>query len=78
MAAGPGISGIVAYLAITTGFYQQIVGTPLIWIVMLAPLGIGDALDRCRAFFETGQLHPRTAPGFARRRVGCRRTPHRP
>jgi Inhibitor of apoptosis-promoting Bax1 len=40
MAAGLGISGIVAYLAVSTGLYQQIVGTPLIWIVMLAPLGM--------------------------------------
>ena len=40
MAAGLGISGVVAYLAVATGFYQQIVGTPLIWIVMLAPLGM--------------------------------------
>jgi FtsH-binding integral membrane protein len=40
MAAGLAISGLVAYLAVSTGFYQQIVGTPLIWIVMLAPLGM--------------------------------------
>ena len=40
MAAGLGISGIVAYLAVSTGLYQQIVETPLIWIVMLAPLGM--------------------------------------
>jgi hypothetical protein len=40
MTAGLGISGIVAYLAVSTGLYQQIVGTPLIWIVMLAPLGM--------------------------------------
>jgi uncharacterized protein len=40
MAAGLAISGLVAYLAATTGFYQQIAGTPLIWIVMLAPLGM--------------------------------------
>jgi len=39
MVAGLGISGLVAYLAVTTGFYQQIAGTPLIWVVMLAPLG---------------------------------------
>jgi len=39
MAAGLAISGLVAYLAVTNGFYQQIAGTPLIWIVMLAPLG---------------------------------------
>ncbi|HEX4210998.1 MAG TPA: Bax inhibitor-1/YccA family protein, partial [Candidatus Binataceae bacterium] len=40
MAAGLGISGIVAYLAVATGLYQQIVGTPLIWIVLLSPLGM--------------------------------------
>jgi uncharacterized protein len=39
MATGLGISGLVAYLAVTTGFYEQIAGTPLIWVVMLAPLG---------------------------------------
>src|SRR6267142_6032001 len=39
MAAGLTISGLVAYLAGATGFYQQIAGTPLIWLVMLAPLG---------------------------------------
>ena len=38
MAAGVGLTGLVAYLAISTGFYQQIAGTPLIWLVMLAPL----------------------------------------
>ena len=40
MAAGLAISGLVAYLAASTGFYQQIAGTPLLWIVMLAPLGM--------------------------------------
>jgi hypothetical protein len=40
MAAGLAISGFVAYFAASTGFYQQIAGTPLIWIVMLAPLGM--------------------------------------
>src|SRR5690348_1270758 len=40
MAAGLALSGLVAYLAVSTGFYQQIAGTPLIWIVMLAPLGM--------------------------------------
>ena len=39
MAAGLAVTGIVAYAAIATGLYQQIVGTPLIWLVMLAPLG---------------------------------------
>ena len=40
MSAGLAISGLVAYISISTGFYQQIAGTPLIWIVMLAPLGM--------------------------------------
>jgi FtsH-binding integral membrane protein len=38
MAAGLGLTGVVAYTAVATGFYQQIAGTPLIWIIMLAPL----------------------------------------
>ena len=40
MSAGLAISGLVAYVSVSTGFYQQIAGTPLIWIVMLAPLGM--------------------------------------
>src|SRR5258705_12635685 len=40
MAAGLAISGLVAYFAVATGFYQQIAGTPLIWLVMLAPIGV--------------------------------------
>jgi FtsH-binding integral membrane protein len=39
MAAGLAVTGLVAYGAVATGFYQQIAGTPLIWLVMLAPLG---------------------------------------
>jgi FtsH-binding integral membrane protein len=39
MAAGLGVTGLVAYVVVATGFYQQIAGTPLIWLVMLAPLG---------------------------------------
>jgi uncharacterized protein len=38
MAAGLGITGLVAYVAVSAGFYQQIAATPLIWVVMLAPL----------------------------------------
>lgn len=38
MAGGLGLTGLVAYLAVSTGFYQQIAATPLIWVVMLAPL----------------------------------------
>lgn len=40
MSAGLAISGLVAYISVSTGFCQQIAGTPLIWIVMLAPLGM--------------------------------------
>ena len=40
MAAGLGLTGVVAYTSFTTGLYQQIAGTPLIWVVMLAPLGL--------------------------------------
>src|ERR1700709_796731 len=39
MAGGLAVTGIVAYVAASSGFYQAIAGTPLIWLVMLAPLG---------------------------------------
>jgi FtsH-binding integral membrane protein len=38
MAVGLGVTGVVAYTAVATGLYQQIAGTPLIWLVMLAPI----------------------------------------
>jgi uncharacterized protein len=38
MAMGLGVTGLVAYAAVATGLYQQIAGTPLIWLVMLAPI----------------------------------------
>ena len=38
MAGGLGVTGLVAYAAAASGFYQSIAGTPLIWVVMLAPL----------------------------------------
>jgi FtsH-binding integral membrane protein len=38
MAAGLGVTGLVAYIAVASGFYQQIAATPFIWVVMLAPL----------------------------------------
>ena len=38
MAGGLTLTGIVAYAAAVSGFYQSIAGTPLIWVVMLAPL----------------------------------------
>src|ERR1700722_18928158 len=40
MASGLALTGIVAYVAAASGFYTQIAHTPLIWVVMLAPLGL--------------------------------------
>jgi len=45
MAGGLAVTGIVAYAAAASGFYQQIASTPLIWLVMLAPLGFVLALS---------------------------------
>ncbi|MDG4884486.1 Bax inhibitor-1/YccA family protein [Mesorhizobium sp. WSM4884] len=39
MAGGLAVSGATSYLAISTGLYQQLAATPLIWLIMLAPLG---------------------------------------
>src|SRR3954464_6448486 len=41
MAAGLGLTGVVAYTAVATGFYQQVAGTPPLWGILLAPLGAG-------------------------------------
>src|SRR6266498_551621 len=38
MAGGLGLTGVVAIIAVASGFYQSIAATPLIWVVMLAPL----------------------------------------
>ncbi len=40
MAGGLAVTGVVAYFSVATGIYQQIAATPLIWVVMLAPLGM--------------------------------------
>jgi FtsH-binding integral membrane protein len=45
MAGGLVVTGIVAYVAASSGFYQSLAGTPLIWVVMLAPLGFVLALS---------------------------------
>jgi uncharacterized protein len=45
MAGGLALTGIVAYGAASSGFYQSIAGTPWLWIVMLAPLGFVFALS---------------------------------
>src|SRR5207249_2224172 len=40
MAGGLGLTGVVAVAAVASGFYQSIAATPLIWVVMLAPLAV--------------------------------------
>jgi FtsH-binding integral membrane protein len=40
MAGGLALTGVVAYAAVASGLYQQIAKTPLIWIVLLAPLAM--------------------------------------
>jgi FtsH-binding integral membrane protein len=53
MAGGLALTGIVAYAAAALGFYQAIAATPLIWLVMLAPLGfvlvLGFGIQRMSA-----------------------------
>jgi FtsH-binding integral membrane protein len=50
MGGGLVLTGIVAYAAAAGGLYQSISGTPLYWIVVLAPLGLvmllGFRIDR--------------------------------
>jgi FtsH-binding integral membrane protein len=38
MAGGLALTGVVAYYAFTTGLYLAIARTPLIWLVVFAPL----------------------------------------
>jgi FtsH-binding integral membrane protein len=40
MAGGLALTGVVAYMAATGGLYKAIIGTPLYWVVLLAPLGL--------------------------------------
>jgi len=40
MASGLALTGIVEYIFAASGWYAQIAHTPLIWVVMLAPLGL--------------------------------------
>ncbi|MFA8356965.1 Bax inhibitor-1/YccA family protein [Burkholderia ubonensis] len=40
MACGLALTGVVAYVGATSGFYVSIAGTPLIWGVLLAPLAL--------------------------------------
>jgi uncharacterized protein len=40
MAGGLALTGVVAYWAAWSGVYAQMAGTPLVWVVVLAPLGL--------------------------------------
>jgi hypothetical protein len=40
MASGLALTGIVAYVFAQSGYYAQVAHTPLIWVIMLAPLGL--------------------------------------
>jgi uncharacterized protein len=53
MAGGLALTGIVAYAAASSGLYASIAGTPLFWLVMLAPLGLALLLG-----FRVGQMSP--------------------
>src|SRR3979490_3177912 len=59
MAGGLVLTGIVAYAAAASGFYQTIADTGLIWIVMLAPLGFVLALS-----FGIQRMSAETARGL--------------
>jgi FtsH-binding integral membrane protein len=53
MASGLALTGIVAYVAAYSGFYARIMHTPLLWLVILAPLALvmvmSYGLQRMRA-----------------------------
>ncbi|MEQ8746180.1 Bax inhibitor-1/YccA family protein [Pyruvatibacter sp.] len=49
MAGGVLLSAVVAYFAAASGLYMSIAQTPLIWVVMLAPLGM--------VFFLSFRIH---------------------
>lgn len=40
MAGGLALTGIVAYVGASSGFYESTVGTPLFWIILFAPLAV--------------------------------------
>jgi FtsH-binding integral membrane protein len=40
MGAGLALTGLVAYVAAASGFYQAIYRSPIMWLVILAPLGM--------------------------------------
>lgn len=40
MAGGLALTGLVAYAGVATGFYASIVGTPIFWLILFAPLAV--------------------------------------
>lgn len=40
MAGGLALTGLVAYAGLATGFYASIVGTPIFWLIVFAPLAL--------------------------------------
>src|SRR5215208_904546 len=58
MASGLALTGIVAYVFAQSGIYAQVAATPLIYLIMLAPLGfvmvISFGINRMQA--STAQL----------------------
>jgi hypothetical protein len=58
MAAGLAVTGVVAWLAADSGLYLQLARTPLIWLVVFAPLVLVFALSAGiqRMSFGTAQI----------------------
>jgi FtsH-binding integral membrane protein len=56
MASGLAITGVVAYFAAVSGLYVAIAQTPLIWLVIFAPLGL--------VFLLSARVH-KMSPGAA-------------
>lgn len=40
MAGGLALTGLIAYAAAVTGLYQALAGTPILWVVVFAPLAL--------------------------------------
>ena len=56
MASGVLMTGVVALLFARSGMAAQMVGSPLMWIVMLAPLGIVFAMSLGASRMQAGTL----------------------
>ena len=56
MAGGLALTGVVAYAAASSGLYASIAGTPLLWLVMLAPFGLALLLG-----FRVSRMSPTAA-----------------